>query len=831
MTDRPDWPRDRRGDRPGAPFGSGSRERPALDGTPPGGAASDGASPGGPAPDASPQDAPAPDSAPRGWLGRHLSGLPSSRLGAAHLDTVPRVENVRITGPDLARRETLRKTRRRLRLSVCGFALLFLTVAGKLTVATVIKPLKPHTEAAVVLPNDADPAPPPTAVAGLEHRATIVDRNGQPLAISLSSVALFADPRQIIDPVEATRRLKQVLPRIDAAAVQRRLSDTNLQFAFVERQITPREELAVNRLGIPGVDFQPSEVRRYPMGRIVSQVLGGVDVDNHGAAGAEKSFDHRLRTDAKDLRLSIDVRVQAVVRDELSKAMDQFKAIGACGIVMDVNTGEVLAMVSLPDYDPNDYKTSTDDEQFNRAITGRYEPGSTFKLQTASMALDGGLVHIWDEFDASHPIRIGRYEITDYEGKHRWLYLPEVIAYSSNLGAAHIAMVVGAERQQAWLRTMGMFERSPIELPGAIPPQFQPAANWRETTVMTVGFGHGIAIEPLQVVRGTAAVVNGGILLRPTILALPPDTNPGTSPATVPGGVRVMQNSTSLIIRKLMRLVVTVGTGTKAEVPGYYVGGKTGTAEKVGGHGYRKHTNVSAFMSVYPMNAPRYAVYMMLDEPHGDKSTAGYSTGGMVAAPAAGRVIARTAPMLGLLPDLQDAAAINQELFIPMQPGRGPGAPTVAAPGAAVADAKPMAPPGGKQAPAVPARLVSPGGTAAGVTPASRAAHPDPRREAQAAPPPAAMQIARPPAKVEINPAPPARLLPVSVSMPSAAVSAAAIPPVGTPLAATSSVATPSVATSSVATSSVATSAVATSSGAVASGTIPSGAAPSVASR
>jgi cell division protein FtsI (penicillin-binding protein 3) len=724
-------------------------------GDPPGGSLGDSptAPQGDPQPGRSAPNAPAPNSAPQGWLGRRLGGLPSSRPGAARADTVPRMENVRITAPDLARRAALRKTRRRLGLAACGFALLFLTVAGKLMWATVIDPHLPRPEAAVMLPPDAQPgaqpgSQPPT-FAAFDHRATIVDRNGQPLAISLPSVALFADPRQIIDPADATNRLKQVLPRIDAAVVQRRLADTSLQFAFIDRQITPREELAVNRLGIPGVDFQPSEVRRYPMGRVVSQVLGGVDIDDHGAAGVEKSFDHRLGADAQDLRLSIDVRVQAVVRDELSKAMDEFKAIGACGIVMEVNTGEVLAMVSLPDYDPNDYRTSTDDEQFNRAITGRYEPGSTFKLQTASMALDPGIIHIWDEFDASHTIHIGRYEISDYEGKHRWLYLPEVIAYSSNLGAAHIAMVVGAERQRAWLKTMGMFERPPIELPGAIAPQFQSAANWRETTVMTVGFGHGIAIEPLQVVRGTAAVVNGGILVRPTILALPSDARSGVQPGEMPpGGVRVMQASTSVLMRKLMRLVVTVGTGTKAEVPGYYVGGKTGTAEKVGAHGYRKHTNVSAFMSVYPMNAPRYAVYMMLDEPQGDKSTAGYSTGGMVAAPAAGRVIARTAPMLGLLPDLQDAAAINQELAIPMQPARPPGAP--AAP--VVADMKPVEGQGVKPTRAIPAHTLP---RSAGPAPRSPRpdAGPDAGHEAALAPPPTA----------------PARLLPISVAVQSGA--------------------------------------------------------------
>jgi membrane peptidoglycan carboxypeptidase len=284
-----------------------------------------------------------------------------------------------------------------------------------------------------------------------------------------------------------------------------------------------------------------------------------------------------------------------------------------------------------------------------------------------------------------------------------------------------------------------------------------------------------------------------------------------------------MQESTSVLMRKLMRLVVTVGTGTKAEVPGYYVGGKTGTAEKVGGHGYRKHTNVSAFMSVYPMNAPRYAVYMMLDEPHGDKSTAGYSTGGMVAAPAAGRVIARTAPMLGLLPDLQDAAAINQVLFIPMQPGRPPGAPTVASPGPAIAEVKPMAPPGGKPATALPARLRPPSGTAGGGTSTTPAARPDPRHEAELAPavagknagpsgaahianPATAAQVARSATVAQVarsatagrvDLAPTARLLPVVVSMSPGAIPPTIVPPATMNAAAITLAATPSGAASS----------------------------------
>jgi cell division protein FtsI (penicillin-binding protein 3) len=284
------------------------------------------------------------------------------------------------------------------------------------------------------------------------------------------------------------------------------------------------------------------------------------------------------------------------------------------------------------------------------------------------MALDSGMVHIWDEFDASHDIHIGRFTISDFEGKHRWLFLPEVLAYSSNLGAAHIAATIGGERQRAWLRGMGMFGRTGIELPESAHPIIQPASAWKEIATMTVGFGHGISVTPLHVVRGTAAVANGGILVRPTILALDPD-----APVD---GVRVMQESTSDIMRRLMRLVVTDGFGKSAEVPGYYPGGKTGTAEKVQAHGgYKKHANVAAFMSVFPMNAPRYAVYMMLDEPHATKATYGYATAGWVIAPAAGKVISRIGPILGMLPDIEDMPAINQALSIPLQPGRPAGAP------------------------------------------------------------------------------------------------------------------------------------------------------------
>jgi cell division protein FtsI (penicillin-binding protein 3) len=597
---------------------------------------------------------------------------PARRFGAPSAAAVPRMEDVRVTAPDLARRAAMEKTRGRLVMAAGGFALLFAALVIKLADATVIQPMRPKPVAQMRKP---EPPPPPGAsitaslaaapvdLGSRAARATITDRNGEILAISLPTASLFANPRELFDVDGAVRKLKSVVPRLDAEDIRRRLSEDTKQFVYLARQITPREQLQINALGIPGIDFEPTDRRRYPLGRVASQVLGGVDVDGKGVAGVERFFDQRLREEPEPLRLSLDVRVQAVVRDELSKAIADFQAIGGCGIVMDVRTGEVLAMVSLPDYDANDVGRASPEERFNRAVTGMYEPGSTFKLQTASMALDTGTVQIWNGFDATSPIRIGRFTISDFEGKHRWLYLPEILAYSSNIGAARMAEAVGAEKQRAWMERMGMLSRIGIELPEAGLPLAPASANWKEIATLTIGFGHGIAVSPLHVVDGTAAIANGGTLFRPTILALPHDAPPRQ-------GVRVMQQSTSDTVRRLMRLVVTDGYGKTAEVPGYYVGGKTGTAEKTSGHGYKKHSNVAAFMSAFPMNAPRYAVYMMLDEPKANASTHGYATAGWVAAPAAGRVIGRIGPMLGLLPDLDNAPAINAQLAIPLQPGR-----------------------------------------------------------------------------------------------------------------------------------------------------------------
>jgi cell division protein FtsI (penicillin-binding protein 3) len=626
-------------------------------------------------------------------------GAPANRFGAPRDAAVPRMETVRVTAPDLRRRAAMEKTRGRLVFAAAGFAVLFGAVSLKLTDATVIDPKYPRemlrhrnpaTGSAERAGAPIEAAPPVIRAvamtgaggstgglprgpdAGMDdddeivpqaQRAMITDRNGEILAVSLPTAGVYADPREMTDPVDAAHKLKQVMPDLDEALVEKRLSDPAKRFVYLARQISPRQELAINDLGIPGISFQSSERRRYPLGRVAAQVLGGTDVDGHGIAGVERYFDARLREGGAPLRLSLDVRVQAVVRDELLHAMEEFRAIGACGIVMDVRTGEVLAMVSLPDYDANDFGHTPPDDRFNRAVTGMYEPGSTFKLQTVSMALDDDVVHIWNGFDATYPIKVGRFTISDFEGKHRFLYIPEIIAYSSNIGAAKMAQAVGAERQRDWMRKMGLMSRLKVELPEVGQPLFPPVANWKESATLTIGFGHGIAVSPLHVVMATAAVANGGVVRQPTLLA--------NDEGIPPPGTRVMQESTSDTVRKLMRLVVTDGYGKQADVPGYFVGGKTGTAEKISHRAYNHNSRVSAFMSVFPMNAPRYAVYMMLDEPQADATTHGFATAGWVSAPAAGRVIARIGPMLGLLPDLAHAQEIQATLAIPLEPGRG----------------------------------------------------------------------------------------------------------------------------------------------------------------
>jgi cell division protein FtsI (penicillin-binding protein 3) len=364
------------------------------------------------------------------------------------------------------------------------------------------------------------------------------------------------------------------------------------------------------------------------------------------------------------LQLSLDARVQFILHEELSRVVADFSAKGAAGIIMDVRTGEIVAMASLPDFDPNHpgavNPAEAKERIFNKVTLGDYEMGSAFKIFNTAMTLDAGTATLTKSYDAINPIHIGRFTITDYHGKHRMLTVPEVFMYSSNIGSARMAMEAGAERQRAFLSRLGLLKPVPIEFDELSKPHYP--AHWREVNVITIAYGHGIAVSPLHVATAVSAIVNGGILHPPTFLKLPP--------GTVPAGERVISEKTSTQMRKLMRLVVEYGTAKLAAAPGYVVGGKTGTAEKnLGGH-YQEKKLLSDFVAVFPMQDPRYLVLTLVDEPHGNKQSHGFATAGWTVVPATSRIIQRIAPILGVQPVDEASPAITQALAIESMQGK-----------------------------------------------------------------------------------------------------------------------------------------------------------------
>lgn len=484
----------------------------------------------------------------------------------------------------------------------------------------------------------------------LRLRANIVDRNGEILATDLETASLFANPRRLLDAKKAARALAETLPDMDYKAALAKL-ESDRGFVWLRRHLTPRQQWALLERGIPGLDFIDEYTRAYPQGALMPHLLGYVDSDNSGIAGLEKQFEGLLAKGDEPLRLTIDMRVQHLMREELGAAMREFQAKAATGIVMDARNGEILALVSLPDFDPNHPGKAGDEERFNRATLGVYELGSTFKVFTAAMALDAGAASMGKRYDATKPLRVSRFMIRDYHAKKRWLTLPEVFVYSSNIGAALMAQDIGGKRQQDYLGKLGMLDALRVELPETGRP-ISPEV-WRPVNTMTIGFGHGIAVSPLHLVSGVAAAVNGGVLRQPTIVAgehRDGDREPR----------RVFKKQTSEQIRKLMRLTVENGTGRNADAVGYAVGGKTGTAEKPAAKGYEGKRLLSSFIGAFPINDPRYVVLALLDEPKGTKATQGYATGGWVAAPVVRRVIERMAPMLGMAPVEDDAPGMRE---------------------------------------------------------------------------------------------------------------------------------------------------------------------------
>ena len=532
------------------------------------------------------------------------------------------------------------KARARVGLAILAFAAVYFIIAIRLVMFAAVSDSRTQHR---VGPGDA------IATA----RPDILDRNGEVLATDVRVPSLYGEPRRLIDVDEAVELLTADLPDIDTTELRERLSSKR-GFVWLKRDITPAQQREIYSQGMPGIGFLNENKRTYPNGPEVSHLIGHVNIDNQGIAGIEKWLDTHglaalhmagLATDRlqNPVQLAVDLRVQHALREELVAAREKFKALAAAGVVLNVRTGEVVAMVSEPDYDPNNPHEALDPTRINRLTTGVYEMGSTFKAFTVAMALDSGKATLRSLFDAHSPLHYGKFDIHDFEPQQRALTVPEIFTYSSNIGAARIAMAVGIDAHKAFLKKMGQLDRLHTELPESAEPIVP--KRWGELNTITIAFGHGLSVAPLQAVMGVAALMNGGILIPPTFLKR-------TEAEASALGKRVVKPETSAMMRYLMRLNVEKGTASKADVPGYYIGGKTGTADKVVFGRYSKTKVLTDFMAVMPADNPRYLLLIMLDEPHATPETHGFKTSGWNAVPTGGAVVARIAPLLGIEPRL-----------------------------------------------------------------------------------------------------------------------------------------------------------------------------------
>lgn len=502
-------------------------------------------------------------------------------------------------------------------------------------------------------PDNAYAAVPPSVA-----RPDIVDRNNVTLAMDIASRSVFAEPRRIIDVDEAAEGLASVFPDLDMVDIHKRLASGS-GFTWIKRGITPVEKDRVWALGIPGVGIRDETRRLYPNGPSAAHVLGAVNIDNTGIAGIERWVDEQglqnlrsaglnlTRRNLEPIALSLDLRIQYALSDELRKAVTRFDAIAGAGLVMDVTNGEVLALVSLPDFDPNIPADALKPDRINRISVGTYEMGSTFKAMTTAMALDSGVFNIHSVLDASKPLRFGRFSINDYRGQGRPLFVPEAFIYSSNIAMARMAIGVGVEKHKAFLRQLGQFDRLVTELPESAQPLVPP--NWGELSTATIAFGHGMAVTPLQASMAIGAIVNGGLLIRPTFIKSTPLE--GRILAT-----DVVTPETGESVRFLMRLNAEVGSAKKADVVGYFIGGKTGTSEKVVNGRYSGDKVLTAFMGIVPADKPRYLFLTILDEPKGLPETSGFRTSGWNAVPVTGTIMARVLPFLPIVPQKERPA-------------------------------------------------------------------------------------------------------------------------------------------------------------------------------
>ena len=548
------------------------------------------------------------------------------------LNTAARPAAIVVEG---ARKATGGKARNRVVMTMAVFLGIYGVIAGRL--------------AYLGMQDPENSGPPGTRVTA--SRPDIVDRNGEVLATDIKTSSLFAEPRRIVDADEAIEKLTTVIPDLDVEQTYHKLK-SGTGFVWLRRQLSPKQQSDIMNLGIPGIGFRTEKRRFYPGGATMSHIVGLTNIDNQGIAGLEKYIDSQglsdlqasglaVASDLQPVRLSIDLRVQHIVRDEIVTAMDRYHAIAAGAVVLNVKTGEVVAMASVPDFDPNNPFNAQDKDRLNRMSAGLYEMGSTFKSFTTAMALDSGKVTMESRFDASRPITIGHQTIRDFHGKHRVLTVPEVFIYSSNIGSAREADVVGIEGHREFLHRMGLLDRMETELPEVAKPT-EPKV-WKKVNSITIAFGHGVSTTPLQTAVGAAALMNGGYLIEPTFL-------PRSRDEAMAVAKQVVSEKTVESMRYLYRLNAEKGSGKKAEVPGYRVGGKTGTAEKVVNGRYSGDKRFNAFIAAFPMDDPQYIVLSIIDEPKPEKPGMG-ATAGSNAAPIVANIIRRSASMLGVKPD------------------------------------------------------------------------------------------------------------------------------------------------------------------------------------
>jgi cell division protein FtsI (penicillin-binding protein 3) len=527
----------------------------------------------------------------------------------------------------------------RVGLVALGMFVAYSAIAAKL-VALALSHDPPQT-----LKGDAD-----QAVSGA--RPDLLDRNGEILATDIKTMSVFAEPNRIIDKDEAVELITAVLPDVDARELRERLGSKK-GFVWVKRQITPKEQAEIFHLGLPGVGFLPENKRVYPNGPIGAHIIGFVDKDNVGIAGMEKYLDEQSLTDPhvagftvdpdslKPVRLSLDLRLTHALRDELAAGIERFRAKAAAGMIVDVNTGEVLALESLPDFDPNDPGDVRDPTKINRINVGVYEMGSTFKALSLAMALDAGKVTLGSRINARDSLRYGRFTIHDFHATHRVLTVPEVFTHSSNIGAARMALMVGVEGHKAFLKKMGQLDRLRTELPESAEPLVP--KRWGELNTMTIAFGQGLNVAPIQAVMAVSTLVNGGKLMTPTFL-------PRTEEEAANVSHRVISEQTSESMRYLMRANATHGSASFANIPGYYVGGKTGTADKIIHGRYSQDRVFTTFMAITPADKPRYLFLTIYDDPMPAPEDHGFHTAAYNAGRVAGALIRRAEPLAGVPP-------------------------------------------------------------------------------------------------------------------------------------------------------------------------------------